>query len=97
MNSQKRLAGLREQFLKVIQEGLPYDLSVRTVERWDGPGPIPFADYRVEYEGDAAAVLRGVLNGDHTLSPLLRKLEFRILGHAPVLVVSLSRVVELSV
>lgn len=99
MNPQKRLVVLREQFLKVIRDGLPHDLSVPKYERWDGPAPIPFADYRVEYDGDTAAVLQGVLNGDQTLSPLLRKLDFRIVERAPVpaLVISLSRVAEFSV
>ncbi len=99
MNSHKRLAGLQEEFFKAIRDGLPYDLSVRKLERWDGPGPIPFDDYRVEYEGDTATVLQRVLNGDQTLSPLFRKLEFRIVERAPIpaLVVSLSRAAEFSV
>jgi hypothetical protein len=61
VNSQKRLAHLKLEFLRRVQD-LPRDISVPKYERWDGPGPIPMVDYVVEYEADAENILGRVLS-----------------------------------
>jgi hypothetical protein len=95
VNAQKRLAQLKPEFLRRLQD-LPCDISVPKYERWDGPGPIPMADYVVEYEADAERILRRVLRADQSLGLLQHRLDFRLTEQSRVLVVSLSSVAELS-
>ncbi len=95
MNPQKRLAQLKLEFLKRLQD-LPHDISVPNYERWDGPGPIPMVDYVVEYEADAGSILGRVLSADQGLGLLQRRLDLRLAEQSHVLVVSLSGVAELS-
>lgn len=95
MNPQKRLAQLKLEFLKRLQD-LPHDISVPNYERWDGPGPIPMVDYVVEYEADAGSILGRVLSADQGLGLLQRRLDLRLAEKSHVLVVSLSGVAELS-
>jgi hypothetical protein len=95
VNSRKRLAQLKLEFLNRIQD-CPHDISVPAYERWDGPGPIPMVDYVVEYEADAQSILRRVVSRDQGLGLMQQKLEFRLTEQAHVLVVSLSQAAELS-
>jgi hypothetical protein len=95
VNVQKRLAQLKPEFLRRLQD-LPRDISVPKYERWDGAGPIPMADYVVEYEADAERILRRVLRADQSLGLLQHQLDFRLTEQSRVLVVSLSSVAELS-
>jgi hypothetical protein len=95
VDSQKRLAQLKLEFLNRIQD-FPHDISVPTYERWDGPGPIPMVDYVVEYEAETERILRCFLSRDERLGLMQQKLSFRV-TESHVLVVSLSQVAELSV
>jgi hypothetical protein len=95
VNSRKRLAQLKLEFLNRIQD-CPHDISVTAYERWDGPGPIPMVDYAVEYRADAQSVLRRVFSRDQGLGLLKEKLDFRLTEQAHVLVVSLSQAAESS-
>jgi hypothetical protein len=94
MNTQKRLALLKIEFLRRLQD-LPHDISVPKYERWDGPGPIPMADYVVEYEADAENILSRALSADQALGLLRHRLHFRLTEQSRVLVVSLAAVAEL--
>ena len=49
-------------------------MSVPRYLRWEGLRPWPQDDYRVEYHGDAAEILRRVGDADQTLYPLHRRL-----------------------
>jgi hypothetical protein len=95
VNSQKRLAQLKLEFLNRIQD-FPHDIAVPAYERWAGPGPIPMVDYVVEDEVDAESILRRVFNRDQGLGLLQRRLDFRLMQESNVLVGSLTRVAELS-
>jgi len=95
MNANVRRSQLEAEFLKRIDE-MPTDLAVPRYLRWDGPEPVPMADYQVRYDGDSAKVLRGALNEDQALAPLRRKLEFQVVEDHQLLVVSLLRASELS-
>lgn len=90
MNADERLAHLKEEFIKRMSE-MPNELAVPRYSRWDGLEPVPMVDYQVKYEGDAAMILRGALNGDQTLYPLRRKLKFQVVEESQLLVVSLGR------
>ena len=94
MNANARHSQLKAEFVKRIGE-MPTDLAVPRYLQWDGPDPAPMVDFQVRYDGDSANVLRGALNEDQTLAPLRRKLEFRVVEEARLLVVSLMRAGEL--
>ena len=90
MNADERLAQLKEEFMRRMDE-MPNDLAVPRYSRWDGPEPMPMADYQVQYNSDAARILRAALNGDQTLYPLRRMLMFQVVEESRLLVVSLAR------
>jgi hypothetical protein len=95
VDREKRLGQLKPEFLRRLQD-LPHDISVPKYERWDGPGPIPMADYVVEYEADAESILRRVLSADQVLGLLRHRLGFRLKEQSRVLVVSLAAVAEVA-
>ena len=95
MHPQKRLAQLKAEFLRRLPD-LPHDISIPKYERWDGPGPLPMADYTVEYEADAKSILGRVLSADQRLGLLRHRLDLRLAEPSRVLAVSLSPGAELS-
>jgi len=95
MKAEKRLAQLKLEFSKNLAN-LPHDISVPKYERWDGPGPVPMADFVVEYEADVESILARVLNADQGLGLLQRRLNFRLTEQSRTLTISLSPVVEFS-
>jgi hypothetical protein len=95
MNAQKRLAQLKLEFLKELPN-LPQDIAVPKYERWDGPGPVPMADFVIEYEADAKSILGRALCADQGLGLLQRQLNLRLTEESRTLAVSLSPPVEFS-
>jgi hypothetical protein len=95
MDPQKRLAQLKLEFLRELPN-LPRDISVPKYERWDGPGPVPMADFVIEYQADAESILGRVLSADQRLGLMQRRLNLRLRERSRTLTVSLTPAVEFS-